>query len=31
VFEAICIASVLPLALAVMNLYTTLRHLNFKI
>lgn len=31
VFEAICIASVLPVALAVMNLYTTLRHLNFKI
>jgi type VII secretion integral membrane protein EccD len=31
VFEAICIASVLPLALAVMNLYSTLRHLNFKI
>ncbi|MFD1050037.1 type VII secretion integral membrane protein EccD, partial [Kibdelosporangium lantanae] len=31
VFEAICIASVLPLALAVMNLYVTLRHLNFKI
>ncbi|MET0233874.1 MAG: type VII secretion integral membrane protein EccD [Kibdelosporangium sp.] len=31
VIEAICIASVLPLALAVMNLYSTLRHLNFKI
>ena len=31
IVEAICIASVLPLALAVMNLYVTLRHLNFKI
>jgi type VII secretion integral membrane protein EccD len=31
VIEAICIASVLPVALAVMDLYTTLRHLNFKI
>jgi type VII secretion integral membrane protein EccD len=31
VIEAICIASVLPVALAVMNLYATLRHLNFKI
>ncbi|ONI73358.1 type VII secretion integral membrane protein EccD [Actinosynnema sp. ALI-1.44] len=31
VFEAICIAAVLPLALAVMDLYSTLRHLNFKI
>ncbi|KAA9162887.1 type VII secretion integral membrane protein EccD [Amycolatopsis acidicola] len=26
IFEAICIATVLPLALAVMDLYTTLRH-----
>jgi hypothetical protein len=31
VVEAICIASVLPVALAVMDLYTTLQHLNFKI
>jgi ESX secretion system protein EccD len=31
IFEAICIAAVLPLALAVMDLYSTLRHLNFKI
>ncbi|MEV4317578.1 type VII secretion integral membrane protein EccD [Actinocrispum sp. NPDC049592] len=31
VVEAICIASVLPVALAVMDLYATLRHLNFKI
>ena len=30
IIEAICIASVLPLALGVMDLYTTLRHLNFK-
>jgi type VII secretion integral membrane protein EccD len=29
VFEAICIATVLPLALAVMDLYTTLRHVSF--
>jgi type VII secretion integral membrane protein EccD len=28
VFEAICIAAVVPLALAVMDLYSTLRHLN---
>lgn len=28
IFEAICIATVLPLALAVMDLYATLRHLN---
>ncbi|MEU6640981.1 type VII secretion integral membrane protein EccD [Saccharomonospora sp. NPDC046836] len=28
IFEAICIASVLPLALAVMGLYSTLRHLD---
>lgn len=31
VFEAICIAVVLPLSLAVMNLYSVLRHVNFKI
>jgi type VII secretion integral membrane protein EccD len=31
VFEAIFIASVLPLALAVMDLYATLRHIDFKI
>jgi hypothetical protein len=30
IIEALCIASVLPLALGVMDLYTTLRHLNFK-
>ncbi|HWD05538.1 MAG TPA: type VII secretion integral membrane protein EccD [Amycolatopsis sp.] len=30
IFEAICIAVVLPLALGVMDLYTTLRHLNLK-
>jgi len=30
IIEAICIASVIPLALGVMDLYTTLRHLNFK-
>jgi hypothetical protein len=30
IIEAICIASVLPLALGVMDLYTTLRHLNLK-
>lgn len=30
VFEAICIATVLPLALAVMDLYTTLRHVSFS-
>ncbi|GAA4540387.1 type VII secretion integral membrane protein EccD [Amycolatopsis samaneae] len=30
IIEAICIATVLPLALGVMDLYTTLRHLNFK-
>ncbi|MBA8931506.1 type VII secretion integral membrane protein EccD [Kutzneria viridogrisea] len=29
IFEAICIAAVVPLALAVMDLYNTLRHLNF--
>jgi type VII secretion integral membrane protein EccD len=29
IFEAICIATVLPLALAVMDLYTTLRHVSF--
>ncbi|SDD47719.1 type VII secretion integral membrane protein EccD [Actinokineospora iranica] len=29
VFEAICIAIVLPLALAVMDLYATLRHVTF--
>jgi ABC-type branched-subunit amino acid transport system permease subunit len=28
ILEAICIAVVLPLALGVMDLYTTLRHLN---
>ncbi|QUQ70672.1 type VII secretion integral membrane protein EccD [Kutzneria sp. CA-103260] len=28
VFEAICIVAVVPLALAVMDLYSTLRHLN---
>jgi len=28
VFEAICIIAVVPLALAVMDLYSTLRHLN---
>ncbi|MCE7005774.1 type VII secretion integral membrane protein EccD [Kibdelosporangium philippinense] len=31
IFEAICIAAVLPLSLAVMDLYSTLRHLDFKI
>ncbi|GGS23362.1 MULTISPECIES: type VII secretion integral membrane protein EccD [Actinokineospora] len=31
VFEAICIAVVLPLALAVMNLYAVLRHVDFNI
>ena len=30
IIEAICIATVLPLALGVMDLYTTLRHVNFK-
>lgn len=30
ILEAICIAVVLPLALGVMDLYTTLRHLNLK-
>jgi type VII secretion integral membrane protein EccD len=30
IIEAICIATVLPLALAVMDLYSTLRHLNLK-
>ncbi|TVT43823.1 type VII secretion integral membrane protein EccD [Amycolatopsis cynarae] len=30
IFEAICIATVLPLALAVMDLYTTLRHVSFS-
>lgn len=30
IFEAVFIATVLPLALGVMDLYTTLRHLNFK-
>ena len=29
IFEAICIATVLPLALAVMGLYGTLRHISF--
>ncbi|WP_191245283.1 type VII secretion integral membrane protein EccD [Amycolatopsis deserti] len=29
IFEAICIATVLPLALAVMDLYATLRHISF--
>ena len=29
IFEAICIVAVIPLALAVMNMYDTLRHLNF--
>ncbi|MFD2422301.1 type VII secretion integral membrane protein EccD [Amycolatopsis pigmentata] len=29
IFEAVCIATVLPLALAVMDLYTTLRHVSF--
>ncbi|HJQ48728.1 MAG TPA: type VII secretion integral membrane protein EccD [Amycolatopsis sp.] len=29
IFEAICIATVLPLALAVMGLYTVLRHISF--
>ncbi|NIH82652.1 type VII secretion integral membrane protein EccD [Amycolatopsis viridis] len=29
IFEAVCIATVLPLALAVMNLYATLRHISF--
>jgi len=29
IFEAICIATVLPLALAVMDLYTVLRHVSF--
>lgn len=28
IFEAVCIASVIPLALAVMGLYSTLRHLD---
>jgi hypothetical protein len=28
IFEAICIAVVLPLALAVMDLYSTLRHVE---
>ena len=28
IFEAVCIAAVVPLALAVMDLYNTLRHLN---
>jgi len=28
-FEAVCIAAVVPLALAVMDLYSTLRHLGF--
>ncbi|GAA4434186.1 type VII secretion integral membrane protein EccD [Actinokineospora soli] len=31
IFEAICIAVVLPLSLAVMDLYSVLRHVNFKI
>ncbi|MEC3980218.1 type VII secretion integral membrane protein EccD [Amycolatopsis sp. H20-H5] len=30
IIEAICIATVLPLALGVMDLYATLRHLNLK-
>ena len=30
IIEAICIATVLPLALGVMDLYSTLRHINFK-
>ncbi|WP_020668392.1 type VII secretion integral membrane protein EccD [Amycolatopsis nigrescens] len=30
IIEAICIATVLPLALAVMDLYSTLRHISFK-
>jgi type VII secretion integral membrane protein EccD len=30
IIEAICIATVLPLALAVMDLYATLRHISFK-
>jgi type VII secretion integral membrane protein EccD len=30
IIEAVCIATVLPLALGVMDLYTTLRHVNFK-
>jgi ESX secretion system protein EccD len=30
ILEAICIAVVIPLALGVMDLYTTLRHLNLK-
>jgi uncharacterized membrane protein YfcA len=30
IIEAICIAVVLPLALAVMNLYSTLRHLDLN-
>ncbi|NKQ56333.1 type VII secretion integral membrane protein EccD [Amycolatopsis sp. K13G38] len=29
IFEAVCIATVLPLALAVMDLYGTLRHISF--
>lgn len=29
IIEAICIATVLPLSLAVMDLYTTLRHISF--
>ncbi|NIH85641.1 type VII secretion integral membrane protein EccD [Amycolatopsis granulosa] len=29
IFEAVCIATVLPLALAVMDLYATLRHISF--
>ncbi|PXY32213.1 type VII secretion integral membrane protein EccD [Prauserella muralis] len=29
IIEAVCIASILPLALAVMGLYSTLRHLDF--
>ena len=31
IIEAICIAAVLPLALAVMDLYSTLRHLDLGI
>ncbi|MCU1683436.1 MAG: integral rane protein [Amycolatopsis sp.] len=30
IIEATCIATVLPLALGVMDLYTTLRHISFK-
>ncbi|WP_091293673.1 type VII secretion integral membrane protein EccD [Amycolatopsis xylanica] len=30
IIEAICIATVVPLALGVMDLYATLRHINFK-